>query len=347
MKAFVMSAYGAPESLTLTDLPHPVPGPGEVVVRVLATSVQPYDWHLMRGQPYVARIMPGGPGLRRPTITVLGADVAGRVEAVGRDVTRFAVGDEVYGMPKRGGFAEYACVPEGELVPKPRTLSFEQAAAVPMAALTAIIAVKHEGRVAAGQRVLVNGASGGVGTFAVQLARAYGAAVTAVCGSRNAELLAELGAEEVISYTEEDFTRQRGRYDLLVDVSGGPSAGRCRRALTREGTYVAVGGPAGRWLQPAGHVFAALAAAPFVKQRIAQADVVRWKENRRDLLELTGLIERGAVTPVIDRIYPFADLPAAVAYQERGHASGKVVVSMLGDGADAPHEPGAQQGQGG
>ncbi|WP_214413520.1 NAD(P)-dependent alcohol dehydrogenase [Sphaerisporangium fuscum] len=328
MKAFAQRSYGPPDVLELTDVGTPVPRADEVLVRVRATSVQPYDWHLMRGEPYIARLMPGGPGLFRPAIAILGADVAGVVEAVGDDVTEFRPGDEVYAMPKQGGFAEYVCVREGELAPKPGNLSFEQAAAVPLAALTALLAVRDQGRIQPGQSVLVNGASGGVGTFAVQLAKAFGAKVTGVCGTRNLGLVRSLGADEVVDYTEEDFTRDGRRYDLLVDIAGGHGGSACRRALTREGTYVSVGGPAGRWLQPVGHVFAALAAGPFVPQRVAMADVVRCTENKRNLLTLTELIETGKITPVIDRCYPFEDVPAAVAYQEAGHATGKVVVTM-------------------
>ncbi|MET7327239.1 NAD(P)-dependent alcohol dehydrogenase [Nonomuraea sp. NPDC005650] len=327
MKAFVLPSYGSP--LVLTDLDQPVPGDGEVLVRVRATSVQPYDWHFLRGEPYVARVMGGGgPGLRRPRFSVLGADVAGHVEAVGKNVTEFKPGDEVYAMPKQGGFAEYVCVPESELAPKPKNISFEEAAAVPMAAGTALLALRDDGRVQPGDRVLVNGASGGVGTFAIQLARAFGAHVTGVCGSRNVGLVRSLGADEVIDYTKEDFTRSERRYDLLLDIAGSRSGSACRRVLTRKATHVLIGGPAGRWFQPASHVFATLAAGLFVSQRIVVTEVVPYPETKRNLMTLTELIEGGEIHPVIDRTYPFADLPAAVRYQEEGHASGKVVISI-------------------
>ncbi|MFI6919630.1 NAD(P)-dependent alcohol dehydrogenase [Nonomuraea spiralis] len=327
MKAYVLRSFGSPDQLVLSDVERPVPRDDEVLVRVRATSVQPYDWHFMRGEPYLSRIMGGGVGLRRPRIPVLGADVAGEVEAAGKDVTLFRPGDEVYAMSLQGGFGEYVCLRESEVAPKPGNLTFEQAAAVPMAANTALIALRDEGRVQAGQKVLVNGASGGVGTFAVQLAKAFGAHVTGVCGGRNAALVRSIGADEIIDHTKEDFATSGRRFDLLVDVAGGRRLSDCRRVLTRKGAYVVVGGPAGRWVQPAGHMFAALASAPFVPQRIARADVVRCGSNRANLLTLTGLIEGGEITPVIDRTFPFGEIPAAVRYQEEGHAPGKVVVT--------------------
>ncbi|WP_433250985.1 NAD(P)-dependent alcohol dehydrogenase [Actinomadura nitritigenes] len=328
MKAFVVRSYGSPDVLELADVDRPVPGDREVLVRVRATSVQPYDWHHMRGEPYVARLMPGTLGLRAPKIGVLGADVAGHVEAVGGNVTGFRPGDEVYALVAQGGFAEYVCVPEDRLAPKPKNLSFQQAAAVPLAGVTALYGLCGRGRMRSGQRVLVNGASGGVGTFAVQIAAALGGAVTGVCGTRNLDLVRSLGADEVVDYTVQDFTRLGRRYDLLLDVAGGRSAWACRRALASKGTYVAVGGPQGRWLQPAGHVFAAAAMSPVVPQRMVMADVYASTEHKRSLMTLTGLIEAGEVAPVIDRTLPFDDIPAAVAYQEDGHATGKVVIEL-------------------
>ncbi|SDM48509.1 NAD(P)-dependent alcohol dehydrogenase [Nonomuraea jiangxiensis] len=329
MKAFVLRSYGSPDALQLTDVAKPAPGPGEVLIRVRATSVQPWDWHFMRGEPYIARLMPGGPGLRKPKITILGADVAGQVEAVGAGVTEFEPGDEVFTMSRQGGgFAEYVCVPAREVAPKPETLSFEEAAAVPLAAGTALLAIRDAGRVGPGRRVLVNGASGGVGTFAVQLAKAYGAHVTGVCSGRNADLVRSLGADEVIDYTKEDFTRNGELYDALLYVAGNRSFSECRRVLTPKGVYVLVGAAAGRWFQPAGRMFATLAASAFVSQKAVQADVIGYKENRRNLIELTGLIADGKVRPVIDRVYPFEQLQAAVRYQEEGHAPGKVIVTV-------------------
>jgi NADPH:quinone reductase-like Zn-dependent oxidoreductase len=328
MKAFVLRGYGPPEVLEVADLERPVPADDEVLVRVRATSVNPYDWHHMRGEPYVARVMPRGMGLRRPSISIPGCDMAGRVEAVGKDVTQFRAGDDVYALLEQGGFAEYVCVREGLLARKPENLSYEQAAAVPMAAVTALQGLRDAGRLQPGQKVLVNGASGGVGTFAVQIARAFGAKVAGVCSTRNAELVRSIGADEVIDYRTEDFTRNGQRYDLVLDVAGSRSVWACRRVLTPKGTFVAVGGPAGRWLQPAGRMFAAMAAGPFVSQRVTMADAVGWAEKKRHLVTLTGLIEDGKVTPVIDRHYPFDEIRAAVRYQEDGHAHGKVVITV-------------------
>ncbi|MEU8379983.1 NAD(P)-dependent alcohol dehydrogenase [Streptosporangium sp. NPDC048865] len=327
MKAFVLRSYGSPDVLDLTDVDTPVPGDDEVLVRVRATSVNPYDWHMMRGEPYVARLM-GGLGLRAPKLSVLGTDVAGQVEAVGRNVTGFRPGDEVFALLKEGGFAEYVCVAEDELAPKPKNLSYGQAAAVPMAAVTALLGLRDDGRIRPGQRVLVNGASGGVGTFAVQLARAFGAEVTGVCRTGNVELVRSIGAHEVVDYVKEDFAREGRRYDLLLDVAGSRPVSACRRALLPKGTHVLVGGPGGRWLRPVDHIFSALATSPFVSQRTVRTDTTRCAENRRNLMALTELIEAGKVTPVIDRQYPFEETRAAVAYQEEGHAQGKVVITL-------------------
>jgi NADPH:quinone reductase-like Zn-dependent oxidoreductase len=327
VKAFELCSYGSPDVLDLTDVDEPVPADDEVLVRVRATSINPYDWHHMRGQPYVARLMPGGLGLRRPKLRILGCDVAGQIEAAGRNVTGFSPGDQVYALLPQGGFAEYVSVPQSLLAPKPKNLSYEQAAAVPMAGITALLGLCDQGRLQPGQKVLVTGASGGVGTFAVQIARALGADVTAVCSARNAELVRSLGAAEVIDYTAQDFTRQGRRYDLLLDIAGSYRAQASVRALKRSGTFVAVGGPPGRWLQPAGRVFAALALAPLVSQRMVMTDTGRSTEHKHHLATLTELIEGGKVTPVIDRSYPFADIPAAIRYQEPGHARGKVVIT--------------------
>ncbi|MEN3613639.1 NAD(P)-dependent alcohol dehydrogenase [Plantactinospora sp. ZYX-F-223] len=328
MKAAILRSYGPPDALDLTDVQRPAPGDGEVLVRVRATSVNPYDWHHIRGEPLVARLLPDGPALRAPGISILGCDMAGQVEAVGRNVTEFRPGDDVYALLSGGGFGEYVCVREDLLAAKPANLSYEQAAAVPMAGVTALVGLRDVGRIQPGQRVLVNGASGGVGTFAVQLARAFGATVTGVCSSRNVDLVRSLGADEVVDYTTEDFTRRGRRYDLLLDNAGSRSVPAYRRVLTRNGTLVLVGGPAGRWLQPAGRVFAALAVGPLVSQRIAIADAVRCPDKKQCLRLLAELIEDGRVTPVVDRRYPFAEIRAAVRYQEEGHSPGKVVVTL-------------------
>ena len=329
MKAFVRRSYGSPDVLQLTDLDRPRPADDEVVVRVRATSINPYDWHQLRGQPYLARLMPGGFGLGRPKLTVLGCDVAGSVEAVGTGVTRFRPGDDVFALVEQGGFAEYVAVKEALLAPKPANLSYEQAAAVPMAAVTALLALREVGRLEPGQQVLINGASGGVGTFAVQIARVLGAKVTGVCSTRNVELVRSIGADEVIDYRAEDFIRSERRYDLLIDIAGSRPFSDSRRVLTTAGTFVVVGGPAGRWLRPADRMLSAMASAPFVSQRMVVADSVGSAEKKPLLATLTDWIESGLITPVIDRRYQFAEIPAAVRYQEAGHASGKVVVSGL------------------
>jgi NADPH:quinone reductase-like Zn-dependent oxidoreductase len=325
MRAFVVTAFGKQE---LTEIPKPTPAPDEVLVKVRATSINPYDWHNFRGEPRVARLIPGGTGLRRPRLRILGCDIAGTVEAVGRGVTGFRPGDEVYALVREGGFAEYVTVKEDLLTFKPKTMSYSQSAAVPMAAVTALIALADDGGLKSGQKVLVNGASGGIGTFAVQLAKAAGAKVVGVCGPRNVELVRSIGADEVIDYRAEDFTRSGQRFDLMLDIAGNRPIGACRKVLTANGTLVAVGGPAGRWLAPMTHMLAAVARGPFVSQRMAMVDAVASTHKKAHLAKLSALMDEGKVTPVIDRQYDFADIPAALAHQERGHSAGKVVVSL-------------------
>jgi NADPH:quinone reductase-like Zn-dependent oxidoreductase len=328
MKAIVLGSYGSSDHLGLTAVDTPVPAADEVLVRVRATSVNPYDWHHMRGEPRVARMMPGTLGLRAPKLRILGGDMAGQVEAVGEDVTEFRPGDDVFALLEQGGFAEYVSVPERLLARKPGNLSYEQAAAVPIAATTALLGLRDVARIEPGQKVLVNGASGGVGTFAVQIARALGARADAVCSLPNADLARSIGADDVIDYTSQDFTRSGRRYDVLLDIAGSRPVFACRRVLAPRGTLVLIGGPAGRWLQPAGHMFSALAMAPLVSQRIAMADTVSCTAKKQILMTLTRLIEDGKVTPVISRRYPFHDIQEAVRYQEQGHAAGKVVVTI-------------------
>jgi NADPH:quinone reductase-like Zn-dependent oxidoreductase len=328
MKALVLGSYGSSDHLDLTAVDTPVPAADEVLVRVRATSVNPYDWHHMRGEPRVARMMPGTLGLRAPKLRILGGDMAGQVEAVGEDVTEFRPGDDVFALLEQGGFAEYVSVPERLLARKPGNLSYEQAAAVPMAATTALLGLRDVARIEPGQKVLVNGASGGVGTFAVQIARALGARADAVCSLPNADLARSIGADDVIDYTSQDFTRSGRRYDVLLDIAGSRPVFACRRVLAPRGTLVLIGGPAGRWLQPAGHMFSALAMAPLVSQRIAMADTVSCTAKKQILMTLTTLIEDGKVTPVISRRYPLHDIQEAVRYQEQGHAAGKVVVTI-------------------
>ena len=327
MKAFILSSYGSPDRFELTQTDVPGPADGEALVRVRATSVNPNDWHHMRGEPSIVRLMPGTFGLRAPKFAILGCDMAGQVEAVGEKVTGFRPGDDVYALLVSGAYAEYISVPEGLLVRKPENLTYAQAAAVPMAAVTALLALRDVGAVKPGQKVLVNGASGGVGTFAVQIAQVLGASVTGVCSTRHVDLIRSLGAEEVIDYRAADFTRRGQRYDLVLDVAGSRPARACRRVLTSDGALVLIGGQAGRWVQPMGHVMSALAAGRFAAQRVALAEVSGCDKPGL-LASVTGLIEDGKVTPVIDREYPFGELPAAVRYQEEGHASGKVVVTL-------------------
>jgi len=327
MKAYVLRSYGSPSHLDLVAVDTPVPAADEALVRVRATSVNPYDWHHMRGEPRIARLMPGTMGLRAPKLRILGCDMAGQVEAVGQDVTGFRPGDDVFALLEQGGFAEYACVPQRLLARKPGNLSYEEAAAVPMAGATALLGLRDVGGIEAGQRVLVNGAAGGVGTFAVQIAGALGAKADAVCSSPNADLVKSIGADDVIDYAREDFTRTARRYDVLLDIAGRSGLFACRRPLAPQGTLVLVGGPAGRWVQPAGHVFSALAMGPLIARRVALADIISCPAKKQLLMTLTTLIEDGKVTPVISRRYPFHELREAVGYQEQGHVPGKVVVT--------------------
>jgi NADPH:quinone reductase-like Zn-dependent oxidoreductase len=322
LKAITYHRYGSPDVLELEEVDEPVVNDDEVLVRVRAVSVNPRDWHFMRGLPYVMRPV----GLRIPKDGGLGSDVAGQVEAVGKDVTRFRPGDEVYADVLAGGFAEYARVPEGLVELKPANLTFEQAAAVPLAALTALQGLRDHGRVQPGQKVLIIGASGGVGTFAVQIAKSFGADVTGVCSTRNVDLVRSIGADHVIDYTQEDFTQSGQKYDLILQLAGTRSASDCRRALTSGGTLLLSSGESdGRWIGPLARIIKALVLSPFVSQRLAPFEA---KRSREDLQALRELIEAGKVSPVIDRTYPLSDLPDAMRYLEEGHARGKVVVTV-------------------
>ena len=323
MKAITCQRYGGPEVLEFEEVDDPVVGDDEVLVGVRAVSANPRDWHLMRGLPYFVRLQFG---LRRPRHAVLGGDVAGRVEAVGKAVTRFRPGDEVLADIETGGFAEYAAVRQDLLVPKPASLGFEQAAAVPLAALTALQGLRDHGRVQPGQQVLVIGAAGGVGTFAVQLAKLLGAEVTGVCSTGKLDLVRSLGADHVIDYTREDFTRSGQRYDLVLQLAGTRSPADCRRALTASGTLLLSSGEsAGRWIGPVDRMLKAAALSPFVGQRLRSFLARR---SREDLQTVTELIEAGKVSPVIDRTYPLRETPEAIRYLEQGHAGGKVVVTV-------------------
>jgi 2-desacetyl-2-hydroxyethyl bacteriochlorophyllide A dehydrogenase len=320
MKAIVQHEYGSPAVLELKDVDRPVVSDRDVLVRVRAASVSIGTWHLMRGQPYLMRMVTG---LRKPKKSVPGMDISGIVEAAGKSVTQFHPGDEVFGWSD-GGFAEYACAAESNFLTKPARLTFEQAAAVGDSAVTALRALRDKGEIKPGQKVLILGASGGVGTFAVQLAKAFGAEVTAVCSTRNAELVRSIGADHVIDYTQEDFAQSGTRYDVVIDVFGSRSLSDCRRVLTPKGTYVLVGGSTDRWFGMS-RTLKVLLVSPFVSQRLR---TVLALNNKPDRVVLKELVESGKVTPVIDRTYPLSETAEAIAHVGEGHAQGKTVVRV-------------------
>jgi NADPH:quinone reductase-like Zn-dependent oxidoreductase len=323
MKAIVQDTYGTADVLELRDIDKPEIADDEVLVRVHAAGVDRGVWHVMTGLPYPIRL--AGYGLRKPKTPVPGADLAGVVEAVGKDVTRFQPGDAVFGIGK-GTFAEYARAPENKLVPKPANLTFEQAAVVAISGLPALQGLRDKGRIEPGQKVLIIGASGGVGTYAVQLAKAFGAEVTGVCSTTKVDLVRSLGADHVIDYTRDDFAKGEQRYDLILDIGGNPSLSRLRRALAPKGTLVIAGGEAGgRWLGGNDRQLRALLLSRLVGQKLT---TFISKENHQDMLVLKELIEAGKVTPVIDRTYPLSEAPQAIRYLEQGHARGKVVITI-------------------
>lgn len=320
MKAVTYTRYGSPDVLELMEAPKPEPGPEEVVVRVHAASVNPLDWHFMRGEPALVRLMTG---LVRPKTGRLGADFAGVVEEVGSNVTGFRPGQEVFGGG-RGTLAEYAAVSADRLVVKPGNINFEQAAAVPVAALTALQALRDHGRLEEGRKVLVIGASGGVGTFAVQIAKALGAEVTGVCSTRNVEMVASIGADRVVDYTREDFAEGEARYDVILDCIGDRSLSEYRRVMNAAGIHVGVGGSGGTL-----RVLAGLLTATVVSLVVSQRFVSFMAAIRGDdLAVLSEMLASGAVTPVIDRSYPLEQAADAIRYLETGHARGKVVVTI-------------------
>ena len=319
MRAIVQDRYGSPDVLTLRDIPIPEVGEDGVLVRVRAASVNALDWHTVRGQPFLTRLE----GLRRPRSAVRGADVAGVVEAVGPAVTVFQPGDAVFGMGT-GAFAEFVRGRERNFVAKPARLTFEQAAAVPLAAETALQGLRRGG-IQPGQRVLVNGASGGVGTFAVQIAKALGAHVTGVCSTRNVDLAHSIGADEVIDYRCEDLTRSASRFDLVLDIAGSRPLRTTRRVLTHDGTLVVVGGPGGRWIAPADRAALAVLLSRFGRGRLVPFLAAPRKD---DLVAIAELIEAGKVTPVIDRTFALPEASDAIRYVEAGHARGKVVITV-------------------
>jgi NADPH:quinone reductase-like Zn-dependent oxidoreductase len=321
MKAIVQTRYGPPDVLEVSETDKPVPGDKDVLLRVRAAALNPLDWHNMRGLPYPLRI---GSGLAKPKSRILGVDVAGQVEAVGADVSQFRPGDEVFGLCD-GSLAEYAPAREDRLAPKPAGLTFEQAAAVPVGALTALQSLRDRGRIQTGQKVLIVGASGGVGTFAVQIAKWFGADVTGVCSTRNVDLVRSIGADHVIDYTREDFTRSGRSYDLMIDTAGTRSLSECRRALTPKGTYVVIGAPSGRWLKGPDRFLKALVLSLFVSQRMVP---FLTRASKGDLVVLKDLLEAGKIKPVIDRSYALAGVPEAIRYLEEGHVRGKVVITL-------------------
>jgi NADPH:quinone reductase-like Zn-dependent oxidoreductase len=326
MRAVVQDGYGTAEVFRLDRIARPEIGPGEVLVRVHAAGLDRGTWHLMAGRPYLLRVL--GFGLRRPKNAVPGLDVAGTVVAAGAAVTRFAPGQEVFGI-SRGAFAEYAAVREDKLSRKPANLSFAQAAVVPISAGTALQALTDAGRVEAGQHVLVLGASGGVGSFAVQLAKAYGAEVTGVSSAAKLDLVRALGADHVLDYARDDFAAGGTRYDLILDIGGNAPLSRLRRALTRTGTLVVVGGEeGGRWTGGFGRSLRAPLLSPFVPQRLT---MLASRERAADQEILTGLIEAGQVTPSVDRSYPLAGVPEAMRQLEAGTVRGKIAIVVTED----------------
>jgi NADPH:quinone reductase-like Zn-dependent oxidoreductase len=322
MKAIVYRCYGSTDVLEFTDVEKPRPADDEVLVKVQAASVNPLDWHFMRGKPYFMRLMSG---LGAPDDTGVGVDFAGTVEAVGSNVERFKAGDEVFGGGN-GVFAEYITISEdGPLAMKPASASFEQAASTPIAALTALQALRDIGKLEPGQKVLINGASGGVGTFAVQIAKSLGAEVTGVCSTRNVEMVRSLGADHVFDYKKEDYTESGEQYDLIVDMVSNHSLSENKRALKPNGILVIVGGGKGNWLGPMMNPIKALLMSPFVEQEIV---MILAQLRKDDLTILADLIQDGKVTPVIDRRFRLSEVPAALQYSEEGHARGKIIINM-------------------
>ncbi len=323
MKAAVYTRYGPPDVVQIAEVEKPVPKDDEVLIKVRAASVNPLDWHLMRGMPYLVRIPVG---LRKPKDKRLGVDVAGQVEAVGRNVAQFNPGDEVFGVC-RGALAEYACASEAALAMKPRNVTFEQAASAPIAAFTALQGLRDKGHIQPGQKVLINGAAGGVGTFAVQIAKSFGADVTGVCSTRNVDMVRSIGADRVIDYTQEDFTKSGQRYDLFFDCVGNHSLSASRRVLNPKGIYIPVGGSAGRWMiGPLARSITALVLSRFVSQKLVIFFLA--KASKEDLTVMRELMEAGKVTPVIDKRYNLSEVSDAIRYLEAGHARGKVVITL-------------------
>ena len=326
MKAIVYCDYG-PSNLKLQEIEKPTPTDDQILVKVRAASVNPLDWHYIEGTPYIMRLL--GVGLRKPKDTRLGVDYAGTVEAVGKNVTQFKPGDDVFGG-RTGAFAEYLCArAAGSVALKPASVTFEQAASVPIAGITALQGLRDKGKIESGQKVLINGASGGVGTFAVQIAKSFGADVTGVCSTKNLDMVRSLGADQVIDYTKEDFTKSAQGYDVILDNVANRSLSECRRVLNPNGKYVLIGGGGvneSRWLGPGlTHALKAMVLSRFVSQKMG---MMLAELNQKDLTVLGDLMQSGKVKPVIDRKYKLSEIPEAIRYLEEGHARGKVVITV-------------------
>jgi NADPH:quinone reductase-like Zn-dependent oxidoreductase len=325
MKAVVYTDYGPPDVLEIREIKKPAPNDDQVLVKVHAAAVNPLDWHFIRGTPYVMRMMMGG--LRKPKDPLVGVDYAGTIEAVGKNVTQFKPGDAVFGN-RSGAFAEYLCARADRAIAlKPANMTFEQAAAVPVAAITALQGLRDQGKVQPGQKVLINGASGGVGTFAVQIAKTLGAEVTGVCSTRNVDLVRSLGADHVIDYTKEDFTKSGEHYDVILDNVGTQPLSGFRRVLKPNGICVIIGGGGpndGKWVGPMARPIKAKLMSPFISQKMG---MMMAESNQKDLTVLADMMQSGKVTPVIDRTYPLSQIADAIRYLEQGHARGKVVIT--------------------
>ena len=322
MKAIVYTTYGSPDVLQSKEVAKPTPKDDEVLIKVYAAAANAGDWHLLRGVPFLVRLVSG---VLKPKNTILGADIAGRVEAVGRNVTQFQPDDEVFGDLSGcgfGGFAEYVCARENALALKPANLSFEEAAAVPSAGVTALQGLRKKGQIQPGQKVLINGASGGVGTFAVQIAKSFGAEVTGVCSTRNVDMVRSIGADQVIDYTQEDFTKNEQRYDLILAANGYHPISAYKRALSPKGMYVMTGGANAQ-------MFQAMLLGPWISMtgRKKMGNLLK-KSNQKDLALMKELLEASKVVPVIDRRYPLCEVAEALRYIEAGHAQGKVVITV-------------------
>ena len=324
MKAAIYTQYGPADVIQIREVEPPIPRNNEVLIKVRAASVNPYDWHFLRGRPYFLRLMAG---LRKPKDLRLGVDVAGEVQTTGSGVSKFNPGEHIFGTC-RGAFAEYVCTPESSVVKKPESMTFEQAASIPIAGLTALQSLRDKGRLQPGQKVLVNGAAGGVGTFAVQIAKSFGAEVTGVCSTRNVGLVRSLGADRVVDYTRENFTRSPQRFDVVLDLVANHSFRAFTRVITPKGIYIGAGGggPEIRWgISILARMIAGLVMAPFVSQKL----VTIFANLKAEDLEAIGqLIEAGKVTPVIDRCYPLSEVPNAIRHLEQGHARGKVIITI-------------------